>query len=195
MLWLNAYFIDWPKEYMLFSVNTPVALAGGHLAFSLGINSFIADISKPHQRSFRLAMMHFVATVGRPFDTQMGKWLFDEGSYVCVIGATVVGRAIGFIFLIIRLEMFNWKPKSKISSDNNGQIRNMGQKRHHALSPKHIVDSIKTACKKRTDNKRFYLWVYLIVMIVISLPHNGEKVIGYNYVMTRFNWGPDEYSD
>lgn len=23
MLLLNAYFIDWPKEYMLFSVNLP----------------------------------------------------------------------------------------------------------------------------------------------------------------------------
>ena len=73
MLWLNVYFMEWPKEYMLFSVNAPIALAGGHLAFTMGINAFIADISKPNQRSFRMAMLYFFSSLSRPFGTQMGK--------------------------------------------------------------------------------------------------------------------------
>ena len=192
MLWLNAYFMEWPKEYMLFSVNAPVALSGGYLAFSMGINSFIADISPPHQRSFRMAMMHFVGSVGRPFGTQMGKWLFLEGGYICVIGATVLGRVIGFAFLIIRLEMFNWKPKQNQSEEAQARPQ---RKKHHALSPVHVLDSFKTACRERPNKKRFYLWVYLLVMIAAVLPFFGESVIGYNYVMTRFSWGPAEYSD
>ena len=30
---LNAYFISWPKEFLLFTVNLPCALAGGHITF------------------------------------------------------------------------------------------------------------------------------------------------------------------
>ena len=196
MLWLNAYFIEWPKEYLLFSVNAPVALSGGYLGFSMGINAFIADISPPHQRSFRMAMMHFVSSVGRPFGTQMGKWLYFEGGYVCVIGATVIGRVLGFAFLVGRLEMFKWRPK-KQSEEGEDDRKNKPQerKKYHALSPMHVVDSIKTACRKRPNGKRFYLWVYLMVMISVVLPFFGEMTIGYNYVMTRYSWGPGEYSD
>ena len=194
MLWLNAYFMEWPKEYLLFSVNAPVALSGGYLAFSMGINAFIADISKPNQRSFRMAMIHFISSLGRPFGTQMGKWLFSEGGYVCVIGATVLGRLVGFVFLVIRLEMFNWKPVKKEIGDAEKKSQPI-RKKHHALSPMHILDSVKTACKERPNNKRFYLWVYLLTMVTMVLPWFGEGVIGYNYVMTRYNWGVDEYSD
>ena len=50
---LNSYFMSWPKEYLLFSVNLPVAISGGHISFSMGIASFITDISSPEQRTFR----------------------------------------------------------------------------------------------------------------------------------------------
>ena len=194
MLWLNVYFMEWPKEYMLFSVNAPIALAGGHLAFTMGINAFIADISKPNQRSFRMAMLYFFSSLSRPFGTQMGKCLFLEGGYVCVIGVSVLGRIMGFVFLVIRLEMFNWKPVKKEDDDAENKTQPM-RKKHHALSPKHILDSINTACKARPNNKRFYLWVYLLIHVVLILPWGGEGVISYNYVMTRYNWGVKEYSD
>ena len=195
MLWLNAYFMEWPKEYMLFSVNAPVALSGGHLAFSMGITAFVADISKPHQRSFRMAMMHLSRVFGKPFGTQMGKYLYFTGGYLCVIGATVLGRILGFTFLLVRLELFKWKPNNENVSTDAKHPKPKTQLKHHALSPMHIVDSLKTACKERPNNKRFYLWIYLMVMIAIVLPFFGESTIGYNYVMTRYNWGPAEYSD
>ena len=55
-----------------------VALSGGHLAFAMGINAFIADISSPEQRSFRMAMMYFVSSLGRPIGTQMGAYLYEQ---------------------------------------------------------------------------------------------------------------------
>lgn len=168
-----------------------VALSGGYLAYSMGINAFIADISKPEQRSFRMAMIHFVSSLGRPFGTQIGAVLFEQGGYVCVIGATLVGRLVSFGLLIISLEMFKWSPKKK-EEESDEPIR---KKRHHALSPSHIIDSLKTAVKPRSDGKRFYLWVYLLVMISMVLPWFGESVIGYLYVRKRYDWGVQEYSD
>ena len=156
----------------------------------MGINAFIADISSPEQRSFRMAMMHFVSSIGRPFGTQAGAYLYDKGGYVCVISATLLGRFLSFLFLVVRLEMFNWKSKHLEEKEQKNT-----RKRHHALSPKHIVDSLKVSTRKRPNGKRFYLWVYLAVMITCVLPFFGEMTIGYNYVRTRYNWEVQDYSN
>ena len=75
---LNSYFMSWPKEFLLFTVNLPVALSGGHIAFNMGINSFITDISTPEQRTFRMAAIHFVDHLGGPLGTKMGAYLWDK---------------------------------------------------------------------------------------------------------------------
>merc|ERR1711884_828176 len=106
-------------------------------------------------------MMNFASAVGRPFGTQMGKWLFFAGSYVCVIGATVLGRLVGLIFVIIRLETFKMKKPVNNKSEEDQKNKSTNRK-YHALSPRHIIDSFKTACKKRENGKRFYMWVYLL---------------------------------
>ena len=66
---------------------------------------------------------------------------------------------------------------------------------YDACSPHHILDSIKVSIRPRTGGKRFYLWVYLFVMLTVILPFFGEMTIGYNYVRTRYNWEIQEYSD
>ena len=52
-LLLCSYFMSWPKEYILFLVNLPVALSGGHIAIQLGQTAYMSDISKETQRTFR----------------------------------------------------------------------------------------------------------------------------------------------
>ena len=84
---LNAHFMSWPKEFLLFSVNLPVALSGGYITYrlatqifcenlphsnlSMGIAAFITEISTPEQRTFRLAMIHFVSSLGSPIGTKV----------------------------------------------------------------------------------------------------------------------------
>ena len=190
LLLVNVYFMEWPKEYMLLTVKLPLALSGGQLSYYMGINSFIADISAPEQRSFRMAILNLMGHLGQPFGTQIGKQLFGAGSYKCVIGSSLLGKVICLLLLVIRMETFKYKPKQKDIQENPVE-----KKQLHPLSPMHIIESFKTALKKRPNNKRFYLWVNLFVMNAVVIPMWGEGVIGYNYVMTRFHWGFDKYSD
>jgi MFS family permease len=127
---LNAHFMAWPKEFLLFSVNLPVALSGGYITFSMGVAAFITEISTPEQRTFRLAMIHFVSSLGSPLgtkvtipvrvqcapsnhiltsSTQIGAWLWEaagDQKYMWVFGAGLAGKAITLVLLITRLEMF-----------------------------------------------------------------------------------------
>ena len=131
-LMLNSAFMSWPKEYLLFSVNLPVALSGGHITFSMGIASFITDISTPEQRTFRLASVYFVESLGGPLGTKIGAYLWEVGGYLCVFGTSLLGKGLTLLILLIRLEMFKWRPGSV------GEEKERPVKRRNALSPGHI---------------------------------------------------------
>ena len=124
--------MSWPKEYLLFSVNLPVALSGGYITFSMGIASFITDISTPEQRTFRLASVYFVESLGGPLGTKIGAYLWEAGGYLCVFGTSLVGKGLTLLILLIRLEMFKWKPGEV------GEEKERPTKRRNALSPGHI---------------------------------------------------------
>ena len=51
---LNSYYMEWPKEYLLFSARLPLALAGGHMVLELGVSSFISDLTSAKERTLRL---------------------------------------------------------------------------------------------------------------------------------------------
>ena len=102
----------------------------------MGIAAFITEISTPEQRTFRLAMIHFVSGLGSPIGTkvnlpfqsnlldkilnvasdvviaclQIGALLWDAGGkdlrYMYIFGAGLGGKLVTLIFLVARLEMF-----------------------------------------------------------------------------------------
>jgi len=191
---LNAHFMSWPKEFLLFSVNLPVALSGGYITYSMGIAAFITEISTPEQRTFRLAMIHFVSSLGSPIGTKIGALLWEAGGkdlrYMYIFGAGLAGKLITLIFLVARLEMFKWNP-GRVETKKEDRVH----QRRNAFSLNHIKDSLNTCFKKRPNNKRFYLLNYTAVMLTIFLPFFGEFIVGFNYVRTRYGWGMVEYSD
>ena len=56
---------------------------GGYSAFSMGLSAFIADISKPDQRAFRMGMIHLAQSLGRPLAAPLGAYLLKEGLQIC----------------------------------------------------------------------------------------------------------------
>ena len=56
---LNSYYMEWPKEYLLFSAKFPLALAGGHMVLELGVSSFISDLTSAKERTLRLFSLNF----------------------------------------------------------------------------------------------------------------------------------------
>ena len=54
---------------------------GGFGALMMSINAFIADISEPDQRAFRMAMLHLFASLGRPLSPILGAFLLREGKW------------------------------------------------------------------------------------------------------------------
>ena len=188
---LNVYFIDWPKEYLLLQY-IPYALSGGSVAFSLSIGAFIADISDPDQRAFRMFLFSFPWKIGTPIGTQLGKYLFDQGSFLCVSSAAYLSKVICFILFVIRLELFyrDEEVKKRVEA-----AKNQNKKKVHPFSLNHIKSSFTVVAKKRDNNKRFYFLLYSAILFSGHLSYAGEHGIAYNYVRTRYGWEVNKYSD
>ena len=77
MLALNAVFILWPKEYIVLC-SVPQALAAP--VWTLSIYSFIADISEPDQRAFRMGMITIARLLGPPLALPVGETIFKAGN-------------------------------------------------------------------------------------------------------------------
>ena len=76
---LNSAFIMWPKEYIILS-QIPLSLVGGFPVWVLSQFSFIADISEPDQRAFRMGMIFVASSLGSPVAPLVGAALFDTGN-------------------------------------------------------------------------------------------------------------------
>ena len=76
---LNSAFIMWPKEYIILS-QIPLSLVGGFPVWVLSQFSFIADISEPDQRAFRMGMIFVASSLGSPVAPLVGAALFDAGN-------------------------------------------------------------------------------------------------------------------
>ena len=60
-------------------MNFAIVTSGGYAAFSIGLNAFIADISGPDQRAFRMGMIHLAQSLGRPIAAPIGAYLLRTG--------------------------------------------------------------------------------------------------------------------
>ena len=76
---LNSAFIMWPKEYTILS-EIPKTLVGGFPVWILCQFSFIADISEPDQRAFRMGMIFVAQSLGSPVAPLVGAAIFDYGN-------------------------------------------------------------------------------------------------------------------
>ena len=81
---------------------------------------------------FRLASVYFVESLGGPLGTEIGAHLWTAGGYLCVFATSLVGKFLTLVILVIRLELFQWRP-GKVEEKKEDR-----PKKRHVLSLGHI---------------------------------------------------------
>ena len=57
-------------------------ISGGYAAFGMGLSAFIADISSPDQRAFRMGMIYLAQSLGIPIAAPLGAYLLETGKEI-----------------------------------------------------------------------------------------------------------------
>lgn len=58
----------------------------------------------------------------------------------------------------------------------------------------HAADTVKTFFKNRKNNRRIFLWIFLIAMFFYTFQRD-ERAYTYLYTKYKFGWGVEEFSD
>lgn len=58
----------------------------------------------------------------------------------------------------------------------------------------HVADTVKTLCKKRSNHRRMFLWLFLVAMFFYTFQRD-ERSYTYLYTGIKFGWKSAEFSN
>ena len=181
---LNAIYLDQWNRWVWVATVMPVQnISGGILTFVMMTYSFIADNSTKRQMTIRLAVLSFCWHFSKPISLPLGAWLFNSGGYECVMGTSLLLNIIASFLGLFRL----WGFKENLGSKKKMSLLEL-------VSPKHVLDSVKTTFRKRPDKKRPYLLAMMFTMLMHMMPMFAEIYCQFMYTKRIFQWEVDDYS-
>ena len=119
----------------------------------------------PRARMVRLGVLGFVWDISYLVSVPVGAFLFNSGSYICVLGTSVMLYATACALGTWRL----WGFKEKILKSS------MTLK--ELISPSHVVGSFEATFKKRPGKKHIYLLCMILVMLIAWLGEMSETYL------------------
>ena len=130
----------------------------------------------------RLGVVSLCWSISQPISYPLGSWLFDSGGYVCVFSVSLLLFVVSSLLGLWALWGFKEKIEKKEASFSD------------LLSPRHVVDSVKTTFRKRENKKRFYLVSMLFVMLAHVMQSDAESQCQFMYTKRLFGWDVKDYS-
>ena len=134
------------------------------------------------ERMLRLAMLGFCWDVSYLVSMPLGAYLYNSGSYVCVLGTSLLLYAIACSLGTYRL----WGFKEKIIKSS--------MTINELISPSHVIQSFKATFKKRPRKKHIYQQLMILAMLVTMSASMSETYCQFMYVKRMFQWEMDDYS-
>ncbi|XP_055695671.1 solute carrier family 46 member 3 [Lutzomyia longipalpis] len=190
MIIVNSYK-DWPLRTVIYSATIPSALTGADVAIFASAFAYISDVSTVSSRTIRVTILDVCYLSTMPTGVALGSYLFSNVvnrnySVMFMINASCLLAAI--IYSLIHLK---WQTTS-----NQRSLREVGCSgvlcdffdRHH------VVESLKTLCRKREMKRHVYLWIFMVAMALYTFQRD-EKPMMYLYTQLKFDWNTVTYSN
>lgn len=144
----------------------PPALAGGRVAMTMAVYSYITDITTESERTFRLGIITAILTLTRPVGLALSGYMTKRFGYYGIFSVGCVFYVIGFVYILLRL-----KPKSKKTIENDEKENCLSM-----ISVKDLVDTVNVAFKKRERTSRLQIFLILFAYMLIVGPVLGKYI-------------------
>lgn len=169
---------NWPVE-VLYPITFLEALGGGNPGIFSSAFSYISDISKEKDRTSRLSTANSLWYLGGPLGTLLAAFLIRDGDYNLPLGLVFL-TYIGCVVYVIAFisESHGPSAKKKLQARGSLQPQDSLQKKHKIsfgtmvkdfFDWHRVIESFKTAFKRREGSMRAVLLVVLVANMVRRL--------------------------
>ena len=144
----------------------PPALAGGRVAMTMAVYSYITDITSESERTFRLGIITAIITLSRPIGMALSGIMIRRFGYYGVFSIACVLYLIGFVYIVLRLKEKTKKTK-EVDSEKTPSILTV-------LSVKDLVATVNVAFKVREGSRRLQIVLIMLAYMFIVGPVLGK---------------------
>ncbi|KAF5305218.1 hypothetical protein FQA39_LY18977 [Lamprigera yunnana] len=179
---LCTYFYhQLPMEVNIVIEVLPTALTGGTNMFLLGIFTYVADISKPEERTLRIGVVHILLMLTTTIGFALSGIMYNLVGFYGVFSVSLILYFIGGVYA--KYYVHDRQPDEKQKFYNEKGIKDI-------LNLKDTLTMFQFLVKPQNPNKRKQIVAILVLAVLVLGPFIGEGTVLYLY--TRFKFGWDE---
>lgn len=162
----------------------PPALAGGRVAMTMAVYSYVTDITSDSERTFRLGIITAILTLSRPIGLALSGIMTKRFGYYGVFTVACIFYMTGFVYIVLRLKE---KTQKKLDKDESQTVFSM-------FSIKDFVATANVAFKKRQGSRRVQIVLVMFAYMFIVGPVLGEAQMTYWFTRYKFKFTEVDYS-
>ncbi|CAF4807159.1 unnamed protein product [Pieris macdunnoughi] len=140
----------------------PPALAGGRVAMTMAVYSYITDITSESERTFRLGIITAILTLSRPIGLALSGIMTKRFGYYGVFTVACFFYLTGFVYILLRLKE---KTKKTVETDNKESV---------SFSVKDLVATVNVAFQPREGFRRLQIILIMFAYMLIVGPVLGK---------------------
>lgn len=191
MMVLNAYMINWPLKYIIFTATLPSALTASDVAIFASCFAYISDVSSVKNRTMRVTILDVCYLSAMPIGIALGNFLFNhifEKSHTVMFA---LNAGIQICALVSAYFLMDWQTTTSQHSMSHMSIWNIFQA---YFQFRHIASSYRVLTRKRPANRRAFLIMLLISMALYTFQRE-ENIYLFLYATFKFKWDVNQYSN
>nr|XP_045619022.1 proton-coupled folate transporter-like isoform X1 [Procambarus clarkii] len=189
---------SWPVEVIYF-VTFLEALGGANAGLLSSTISYISDISKEAQRTSRISTANSVWFLGGPIGTLIGALIIKYSGYDLALGLVLIAYFLTALYVVVFIKESHG-PFAKKELQAQGSIKDASSLQAKDVTVttmvvdffnwRRVVESFKTAFKKREGNDRIVL---MAVMAANMIRRMARGFFMYMFVRRALHWDATYY--
>ncbi|XP_050674416.1 uncharacterized protein LOC126971939 [Leptidea sinapis] len=160
----------------------PPALAGGRVAMTMAVYSYVTDITNESERTFRLGIITAILTLSRPIGLALSGIMTKRYGYYGVFTVACIFYMFGFVYILLRLKE---KPKKTVDCEKTESL---------TFSVKDLIATVNVAFKVREGTGRLQIILIMFAYMFIVGPVLGEAQMTYWFTRYKFKFTEVDYS-
>ena len=150
----------------------PSVLAGGRVAMTMAVYSYITDITGETERTFRLGIISSIISLSRPLGIALSEIIVCHFGYYGILSTACVWYLIGFVYIVLRLK----------EKTNKGRQRSEEEPTSSVMSASPVNDLVSTmnvVFRVREGTRRVQMILILIAYMFVVGPVLGKYFLNY----------------
>ena len=173
-------------------------VTGGQVAFFLATKCYISDITSQAERTTRFAIVDAFYSVGWLMGLPIGTRIKKKFGYVALFSTTLGLTVATFLYTLVFL-----KDSVHRLSEERKKERDDEKTRNAITCERGVVakvfrmtlSSFRTMLKKRPDNARTWVIMFVLIFTLPTMISGGYSVIGFLFYRLQYKISTETYGD